>query len=312
VLLQQQQAQLVFQQQQQQQLAMHYYQLQQQQQQQQQRQRQSQQTPNQAAHHKSRPVAASLPSSTTQSFLCEPCNASFASAHALQQHQGNHKKCSEASCSFVASGSAMELHYLREHDELYKRLVPRSIETDEEIAAWRDARRRNFPTKDKIASAPPVANERAKKKRRVCRHFERTGTCRNGDKCPFEHSEERHAAQQLSKARKLGARPAAPRGVGAQKPTLLKKLLAKEIASSNEPAVLAQCIAYIVANDFFDAVPLTLAVDGNEDVMVEDDDSDDEEEDSDDDEEDSDDDDDSSSSSSRNSASSDSDNDANV
>lgn len=173
---------------------------------------------------------------------------------------------------------------LREHDEVYKRLVPRSIETPEEIAAWREARKRNFPTKDKrdvsaaTASSVATAGPKVTFKTRPCRFFSRTGSCRNGDKCTYVHDEQRHKAHAtLTKARRVGAaKTPADAKRAANKPTLLKKLLAKDIAASNEPAVLAQCIAYIVANDFFDSVPLVLAVDGAETEQIDDDDDDDE------------------------------------
>jgi hypothetical protein len=201
---------------------------------------------------------------------CEPCQKTFSNATALRAHEAQHRRCTEPNCEFSAASSALQLHVLREHDELYKRLVPRSIETEEEIAAWREARKRNFPTKDKRVAFAAAAPPPRQKAPRVCNSFVRTGSCRFGEQCTFVHDEQRRDNHRaLAKARRVGVakKPLADAATADEgtKVSLLKKLLAKDIAASNEPAVLAQCIAYIVANDFFDSVPLVLAVDGADD-----------------------------------------------
>ena len=43
-------------------------------------------------------------------------------------------------CSFAASGEYLQLHFLQEHDELYKSRVPK-FETDADIEAWREGNR---------------------------------------------------------------------------------------------------------------------------------------------------------------------------
>lgn len=92
---------------------------------------------------------------------------------------------------------------------------------------------------------------RAPKRPRTCFHFAR-GSCRFGERCHFSHDPHLVAELQEQQARKrqkgLGKAVAVARGgegpIPARKPTLLQKLLAKEIRT--ERSLLLQCFRVMV------------------------------------------------------------------
>lgn len=83
-----------------------------------------------------------------ESVRCEPCDRDFSTRTALDAHQKMHVKCEENGCSFTASSKAVKLHFIQTHAEGKFRI---SLQTPEEIAKWREERKRNWPTVENVS-----------------------------------------------------------------------------------------------------------------------------------------------------------------
>ncbi|KAI9145138.1 hypothetical protein BKA69DRAFT_1122063 [Paraphysoderma sedebokerense] len=87
-------------------------------------------------------------------FNCEPCSKSFKVRSQLLAHLKTHVKCSE--CEFEASGRVVTSHKEEEHGlskdgrPVETVQIKIKLDTPEEIAKWREERKRNYPTDKNI------------------------------------------------------------------------------------------------------------------------------------------------------------------
>ncbi|VDP05594.1 unnamed protein product [Soboliphyme baturini] len=83
-------------------------------------------------------------------FTCKNCWKYFNTKKFYDQHLSFHIKCSEENCSFEATPKVLAKHILMTHD-----FVVRSSPSSDE--RWLKARKRNFPTAQKVADAKAEA-----------------------------------------------------------------------------------------------------------------------------------------------------------
>ncbi|CAB3977791.1 Nuclear fragile X mental retardation-interacting 1 [Paramuricea clavata] len=92
------------------------------------------------------------------SFQCEPCKKSFQDENILGAHLKTHIKCEFPNCSFIASRQTLKLHEIQCHREGNMKIV---LDTPEQIAKWREERKRNYPT------VTNMAKKEAEQQRRI-------------------------------------------------------------------------------------------------------------------------------------------------
>lgn len=84
-----------------------------------------------------------ISSVTKREFSCDACQKEFASKETLTAHLGTHVQCSYDGCSFKASRKTLKLHWIQMHASGKMRI---KLDTPEEIAKWREERKRKYPT----------------------------------------------------------------------------------------------------------------------------------------------------------------------
>ena len=81
------------------------------------------------------------------SFSCDACNKHFKTQSMLDGHLKQHVKCGVGGCEYSAVPGMM-----REHKLVHSKRVQKWMQmTEQEIAEWREERKKNWPTEANIA-----------------------------------------------------------------------------------------------------------------------------------------------------------------
>ena len=109
-------------------------------------------------------TARALTSSTPSSdaLYCRNCDRHFFTAELLQTHEDEHETCGVEGCPYTAHPKLVLNHYKTQHltglaDKVWK------VQTPEDIAKWREDRKRNFPTAARMAARKKETKERKKR-----------------------------------------------------------------------------------------------------------------------------------------------------
>ncbi|XP_014853536.1 PREDICTED: nuclear fragile X mental retardation-interacting protein 1 isoform X2 [Poecilia mexicana] len=77
------------------------------------------------------------------SHYCDTCDRGFKNQQKYDEHVLQHVKCSVPDCNFMAHVKLVAIHWENSHAPGAKRI---KLDTPEEIAKWREERRKNYPT----------------------------------------------------------------------------------------------------------------------------------------------------------------------
>lgn len=123
--------------------------------------------------------APSAPPNRNREFWCEPCDRDFRDADQLAEHRALHQKCGIDSCPFEGHEMMVSKHIQQQHSTgLYDRI--KNLNTPEDIAKWREERRKKYPTKENVQMRQQIQEAKQKRGERLEDSKSRFG--RKGDR----------------------------------------------------------------------------------------------------------------------------------
>ena len=113
---------------------------------------------------RSAPNLVDVPTKKIQNdaLYCKNCDRDFFTEDALKTHVDEHETCGVDGCPYTAHPKLVLNHYKTQHMTGLAAKVWK-IQTPEDIAKWREDRKRNFPTVARLAQRKRELKERKKR-----------------------------------------------------------------------------------------------------------------------------------------------------